>query len=162
LSFNQEHIISFSRFPDSEFLSKDLQHLLHEARMALNNAYEPYSKFKVGAAVQMANGEIYTGFNIENASYPVCICAERTALSAAITAQPKGLIKAIAISYLSISGQSTVPISPCGVCRQFMYEMELRNRESIAVICAGLVGEVLLFENCAALLPFGFDGSSLK
>ncbi|MFM2385919.1 MAG: hypothetical protein RL660_676 [Bacteroidota bacterium] len=136
--------------------------LLQRAQVAMQDAYEPYSSFKVGAAVRMDNGEIFAGFNIENASYPATICAERTTLGAAITSQPKGKIQAIAISYVSGSGQSNIPLSPCGVCRQFMYECELRNASAIPVICAGLNGEVLVFDSCSHLLPFGFDASCLK
>jgi cytidine deaminase len=127
----------------------------------LLDAYEPYSKFKVGAAVLMCDGTIFTGFNIENASYPAGICAERTALGAAISAMPHESISAIAISYVSASGRSVKPITPCGVCRQYMHECEKRNAQNIVVLCAGMEGEVWQFDACADLLPFGFDASSL-
>jgi cytidine deaminase len=158
---HKEHQIKYQQLNSSAELENNLQALLQQAKDALQNAYAPYSKFQVGAAVLMADGAVHAGFNIENAAYSVCICAERTALSAAITKQPNDKIIAIAISYQNQQGSSTEPISPCGVCRQFLYECELRNTQPIQVICAGITGEVIVFDNCGCLLPFGFDGRKL-
>jgi cytidine deaminase len=155
------HHIKYQQLDSSSSLPNDLQSLLAQAKDALQHAYAPYSKFQVGAALLMADGTVHQGFNIENAAYSACICAERTALSAAITKQPNEKIIAIAISYQNQQGSSTEPIMPCGVCRQFLLECEMRNKSAIQVVCAGISGEVLWFDNCACLLPFGFDGSKL-
>jgi cytidine deaminase len=93
--------------------SIDWDALKKEATAAKNNAYAAYSGFKVGAAV-LANGKIFTGCNVENASYPVGICAERAALAAAITAGCRA-IEAIVVT-------ADNPITPCGMCRQALAE----------------------------------------
>jgi cytidine deaminase len=152
--------IHFQQFSESEINSEDLK-LLQHAKNALVNAYEPYSHFKVGAAVLMANGEIVTGFNFENAAYSVTICAERTALSSAITQFPNIKIVAIAISYLSQSNKSSEPIFPCGVCRQFLVECEDRNQENIKLILGGMQGDIIVTQNCKTVLPFSFSKSAL-
>jgi len=88
--------------------------LLEFAKDALANAYAPYSKFPVGAAVLTEEGEVYTGVNVENSSYGLSICAERVAIAKAIS-EGKRKIRAIAVAGLS-------EVSPCGACRQFILE----------------------------------------
>jgi cytidine deaminase len=98
--------------------SKQNQRLLREARKAMNQAYAPYSHFRVGAAFLTANGEIFSGCNVENASYGLSNCAERTAIFAAVAHFGPSLeIRAIAV----VNDQG-VPCSPCGACRQVIYE----------------------------------------
>jgi cytidine deaminase len=93
--------------------TEDWEALKEAAAAARENAYAPYSNFKVGAAI-LAGGQIFSGCNVENASYPVGICAERAALSAAVSAGcPK--IDAIVIT-------AEKPITPCGMCRQALAE----------------------------------------
>lgn len=89
------------------------------ARKALQRAYAPYSNFHVGAAVLTARGEVFTGCNVENASYGLTICAERSAIFTAVqsTAAPKLAIRAVAV----LNGAG-VPCSPCGACRQVIAE----------------------------------------
>jgi cytidine deaminase len=93
--------------------------LITAARKALQRAYAPYSNFHVGAAVLTAQGEVFTGCNVENASYGLTICAERSAIFTAVqaTAGPKLAVRAVAV--LNSSG---VPCSPCGACRQVISE----------------------------------------
>jgi cytidine deaminase len=92
--------------------------LLDSARAAMNNAYAPYSNFRVGAAILTDRAETYIGCNVENASYGMTNCAERTAIFAAIAKQgPKLDIRAVAV----VNDQG-VPCSPCGACRQVIYE----------------------------------------
>ena len=92
--------------------------LLQSARAAMNNAYAPYSNFHVGAAILTAKGETYVGCNVENASYGMTNCAERTAIFSAIAKQgPELDIRAVAV----VNDQD-VPCSPCGACRQVIYE----------------------------------------
>ena len=96
-------------------LNMDDRSLFMKAQSVLDNAYAPYSNFKVGAAVLTKSGEVYTGVNVENSSYGATICAERSAILAAISDGKKEL-DAIAIA--SSGGEAY----PCGICRQFIYE----------------------------------------
>ncbi len=92
--------------------------LIKAARAAMKNAYAPYSHFKVGAALITSRGALFTGCNVENASYGVTNCAERTAIFSAVAqAGPKMEIRAIAVV-----NNHNVPCSPCGACRQVIYE----------------------------------------
>jgi cytidine deaminase len=92
--------------------------LLAAARAAMKNAYAPYSHFKVGAALLTAGGDVFVGCNVENASYGLTNCAERTAIFSAVAqVGPKLEIQAIAIV-----NDHKVPCSPCGACRQVIYE----------------------------------------
>ena len=101
-----------------EVPSKQNQRLLTAARKAMKRAYAPYSQFRVGAALLTSKGEVFTGCNVENASYGLTNCAERTAIFAAIATSGPGLnIRAIAV----VNDQG-VPCSPCGACRQVIYE----------------------------------------
>jgi cytidine deaminase len=88
------------------------------ARHAMKNAYAPYSKFKVGAALLTTGGKVFLGCNVENASYGMTNCAERTAIFAAVAQLgPKTEIRAIAVA-----NNHNAPCSPCGACRQVIYE----------------------------------------
>jgi len=92
--------------------------LLAAARRAMKNAYAPYSKFKVGAALLTTSGKLFLGCNIENASYGMTNCAERTAIFSAVAQLgPKTKIRAIAV----VNNQN-VPCSPCGACRQVIFQ----------------------------------------
>ena len=98
--------------------NKQNQRLLSAARKAMKHAYAPYSQFKVGAAMLTSKGEVFSGCNVENASYGLSNCAERTAIFAAIAESgPELDIRAIAV----VNDQG-VPCSPCGACRQVIYE----------------------------------------
>ena len=96
----------------------DRAQLIDAAKAAMKNAYAPYSKFRVGAAVLTSAGQIFTGCNVENASYGMTNCAERTAIFSAIASDgPKLDIRAVAVV-----NDRGVPCSPCGACRQVIYE----------------------------------------
>jgi cytidine deaminase len=98
--------------------NKQNERLLRTARRAMKHAYAPYSQFRVGAALLTSKGKVFTGCNVENASYGLSNCAERTAIFAAIAQSGPGLnIRAIAV----VNDQG-VPCSPCGACRQVIYE----------------------------------------
>ncbi|HDX9588213.1 TPA: cytidine deaminase [Bacillus pseudomycoides] len=92
------------------------QKYIEEANKMLSKAYIPYSKFPVGAALVTKDGKIYTGCNIENASYGLCNCAERTAIFKAVSEGERDF------SYLVVTGNTDGPISPCGACRQVIAE----------------------------------------
>jgi cytidine deaminase len=92
--------------------------LLLSAKKVMKNAHAPYSKFRVGAAILLSNGKIFSGCNVENASYGMTNCAERTAIFSAVAALgPKIDIRAV-----SVTNDQGVPCSPCGACRQVIYE----------------------------------------
>ena len=135
--------------------------LLESARKATSNAYAPYSKFRVGAAAMLSNGQTVTGSNQENASYPVGICAERTLISSAAHLFPDAAIEALAVSYDGERIKSDHPISPCGMCRQALQEAENRGGRPIRVILAGKEGEVFIINTVSDLLPFAFTPTEL-
>jgi cytidine deaminase len=99
-------------------MRKDLDRLVDAAREAVCRAYAPYSRLRLGAAVLTAKGNIYTGVNVENASYGLTICAERAAIFAAVAQEGPGMrLKALAV----VSDQPG-PCPPCGACRQVIFE----------------------------------------
>ncbi len=122
--------------------------LLDVARNARARAYAPYSRFQVGAALEVRGGRIFEGCNIENAAYGLCNCAERTALFTAIAAgcQPGEFTR------LAVIGDTEGPIAPCGACRQVIIEL---GGPALVVILGNLAGAVQV--TCAdALLPAAF------
>lgn len=143
-------------------LSKEDALLLDRAREVTKQAYAPYSKFNVGAAALLQNGEIITGTNQENASYPVGICAERVLLGTVGNLYPDVPVKTLAISYESVNVKSDHPISPCGMCRQAIHEYELRTESPIRLILSGQEGNVFIIEDASQLLPFAFTSNELK
>src|SRR5246127_493002 len=94
------------------------ERLLQAARSAMEHAYAPYSNFRVGAALLTENGEIFVGCNVENASYGMTNCAERTAIFSAVAE----LGPRIEVSAIAVVNDQGVPCSPCGACRQVIYE----------------------------------------
>src|ERR1700720_219631 len=99
--------------------SADVQaRLLQSAKKVMKNAHAPYSKFRVGAAILLSNGRVFSGCNVENASYGMTNCAERAAIFSAVAQLgPKIEIRAV-----SVVNDQGVPCSPCGACRQVIYE----------------------------------------
>lgn len=142
-------------------LEKEDQVLMHEAVKARNNAYSPYSKFNVGAAVLLDNDEIIIGNNQENASYPSGLCAERVALFYASAKFPGIPIKTIAISATSKNFVVDKPAAPCGNCRQSISEYEIRQSRPIAIIMSGETGEILKCNAVSDILPLAFNGTFL-
>src|SRR5947199_3330489 len=100
-------------------VSEQKERLLQLARAAQENAYAPYSKFRVGAAVLLENGEIFSGCNVENASYGLTNCAERSAIFAAVSKLGGANVKVRAVAVVN---DHDVPCSPCGACRQVIAE----------------------------------------
>ena len=92
--------------------------LVRAARAAMKNAYAPFSHFKVGAAILTSRGEIFAGCNVENSSYGMTNCAERTAIFSAVAAKGPGL----KIAAVAVMNAQDVACSPCGACRQVIYE----------------------------------------
>lgn len=133
-------------------LSKEDQLLVTRAREAMQTAYAPYSKFKVGAALVLSNGEIITASNQENAAYPSGMCAERVALFYAQARYPDAEICSLAVC--SSGGEHIV--SPCGACRQVMVEYERRGGKSIRLLMCGDT-QVMEVESSRDLLPLSFE-----
>lgn len=129
---------------------KEIENLIDIAIANKKNSYSPYSKFKVSCVVKTKTGAIYKGVNIENAAYSPCLCAERAAMSAAISQGEKDF------AYIVITGDSQDTF-PCGVCRQFI--KEFADDESKIVI-ANSVDDYKIF-TIDELLPHGFSSKDL-
>ena len=134
----------------------DDKQLLKEAEIAQKGAHAPYSRFSVGAALLLEDDTIIHGSNQENASFPLGLCAERTALSAKTSLAPKKKVRAIAIKVKSDLKEITQPAAPCGICRQVLLETELVQGCDIRIILQGEKGTVLIFNSIKDLLPFYF------
>jgi cytidine deaminase len=127
------------------------QELLAEARSVRQRAYAPYSGFLVGAVLRAADGRTFAGVNVESASYPTGMCAERAALAAAVTAG------ATALEALAVACDGNAPCTPCGMCRQALYEFA----PDLVVLAAGAGDQVARYV-LRELLPEGFNASRLK
>jgi cytidine deaminase len=145
-----------------EELEKPLQMLMQHARKISEQSYSPYSNFKVGAAVLLENGEIFTGANQENAAYPSGLCAERVALFYAKSKFPDVGIRAIAITARPADSATFVEVTPCGSCRQVMCEYEGQQIKPLVVIMEEKDQHVLMLKSATILLPFLFNRHSLK
>jgi cytidine deaminase len=154
-------LIPVQIFPDVQALDPDDARLLEAARQATGYAYAPYSNFRVGAALRLNDGSIITGSNQENASFPAGICAERVALSAVSAVSPGMAVTALALTYVKETGDSSRPISPCGICRQSLAEYEQRFGQPIRVILGGSTGEIFVLNKATDLLPFAFSSQEL-
>ena len=122
---------------------------MKEAIKYREHSYSPYSHFAVGAAVLTKSGHVYGGCNIENASYPVGICAERTAIVKAVSEGERDIVA------LAVVGDTPGPCSPCGMCRQFIGEFKIPK-----IIMANMHG-VRKTVTLEELLPFAFTDSDM-
>lgn len=118
---------------------------------AMEQAYAPYSKFRVGAALLTPDGQIITGCNVENAAYPAGTCAERAAIGAAVVQGRR------TFTHVVVATEASVPTPPCGMCRQVLHEFA-PSLHVISVTRSGATAEWPL----ADLLPFAFESSSLR
>jgi cytidine deaminase len=149
-------IISVTEYSSTEELDGQYKNLIKSAYEACSTSYAPYSKFCVGTAVLLENGEVIKGSNQENAAYPSGLCAERVAVFYANSLYPEVPIVAIAIA-ASIAGIPVKePVYPCGSCRQSLLQSEQRFRKNIRVLMAGSE-KIRMVESIKDLLPFGFD-----
>jgi len=130
---------------ESGGLAEPVERLLTEARNAMRAAYAPYSRFLVGAALEAEDGRVYVGCNVENASYPVGMCAERVALGQAIAGGARKFRRVV------VAASGTKPASPCGMCRQALAEFGL-ELEVVSVAESGRACRWLLSD----LLPSDF------
>lgn len=127
--------------------------LIQIAKDARAKSYSPYSHFAVGAALLCRDGTVYEGANVENASYPLCMCAERNAIYHALM---EGKTSED-FEALAVVGDTDAPISPCGACRQVISELFPHDKP---IYLANLKGDVMTTDP-EELLPFAFDGESL-
>lgn len=142
-------------------LPQSIQELITAAELATEKAHAPYSNFKVGAALLMDDGSVITGANQENASYPAGICAERAALATLNMNDKRHKVTAIAISYRGRT-EGTQPLSPCGICRQYMLEVQLEQQSAISVYMCSPEGRVVMITDASYLLPFYFSNADLQ
>lgn len=148
--------IRYKELSSADELSKNDRKLLDIAIVAADGAYAPYSKFSVGAAVLLENGEIISAANQENAAYPSGLCAERSTIFYAHSKYPFVPIIAIAV-VAKVDGKVTAtPTYPCGACRQVLNESQTRGGKPIKVII-GSAGKIEVIESVNDLLPFAFD-----
>jgi cytidine deaminase len=147
-------ITVFESIPE---LPDDVQNLMSKAIEVRKNAYAPYSKFKVGAAILLDNEDIVVGSNQENAAYPSGLCAERVAIFQAGSIYPEAIILKIAITAASDNNKTTVPVPPCGSCRQAIAEYEMRQNTPIEIYFMGETGEIYKSTSLKNLLPFMFE-----
>lgn len=153
--------ISYRVYQDNQELKPEDQQLIKASEEAARSAYAPYSLFRVGAAIRLESGRIVQGANVENSAFPSGICAERTALSAAITNFPDDRPETIAITAISDTGQVAEGVTPCGNCRQVIAEEENRWGEKIRVLLAGK-NLIIEIEGIDQLLPLQFNRKSLR
>ena len=139
----------------SELSGKD-RLLVDRALQSAKNAYAPYSKFQVGAAILLNDGKIIAGNNQENAAYPSGLCAERVAVFYAMATHPKEKIEAIAIAAFSDDSSHETPPFPCGSCRQVLAEYEYLQKKPIRFIFHAQSGKTVIIEGVDNILPFPF------
>lgn len=128
----------------------DAKELMKMAIEARQNAYAPYSHFAVGAALLTESGRVYTGCNIENASYGLTCCAERNAIFAAVGAGERRF------KMLAVAADSPEPVAPCGACRQVIAEF------GIPLVVMGNLKEATKTMTAEELLPYGFGQESMN
>ena len=127
------------------------QELIQAAVSMQEKAYCPYSSFPVGAALECADGTLFTGCNVENAAFSPGICAERTAVAKAVSEGHRDFVR------LAVAGRGKDFCTPCGVCRQVLEEFAPK----LEILCVSGTGEVLE-TNLEELLPHGFGPKSLE
>lgn len=158
----KEYTFSYTELDDDSLLNSEDLLLLNKARAITANAYAPYSRFFVGAAALLANKEIVTATNQENASFPVGICAERVLLSAITSQFGEVAIDTLAISYINKNNEESAhPISPCGICRQSLIEYQNRVNKPMRLVLAGMKGKVIIINDASFLLPLNFNGEDM-
>lgn len=150
-----------SVYDNREELPKEMLNLLRKAELAATQAYAKYSHFQVGAAILLNNGMVITGSNQENAVYPCGLCAERTAAFSASAQYPEVPFNMIAVTAINPTSPLTQPVSPCGSCRQVLYEYEEKFGQPIRIILAGESGPIYLLNSVSDLLPYTFHAGFL-
>lgn len=141
------------------------QELIAAARKAALEAYAPYSRFSVGCAIESVDGRVVTGVNVENACYRLGVCAEQSALSAAHLAFGLKNVARIAVAGGDGSGASLAGdavCTPCGGCRQAIYEAACLSSRDIEIICSNGAGSTVERHSISTLIPHGFGPANLR
>ena len=159
----QQISFDYQLFTNNQELDETFQKLLISSKTAVKLSYAPYSRFHVGAAILLSNGEIVAGGNQENASFPAGICAERVALSVASSLYPGEKVVAIAIAYLNpeVGEKQEDILSPCGICRQSILETADKQQSDIQILLSSPSGKIILVDSAHHLLPLAFSSSNL-
>ena len=152
---------TFEIYDSIKELEPSAQALLQKAAEARKKAYAPYSKFLVGAALELENGKLISGSNQENASYPSGLCAERTAVYYAGAEFPNQKILRMAIVAGSSITPTTKPIPPCGACRQALSEYEVKQNTPMKLYFMGTSGQIAVSKSVENILPWIFDKTVL-
>ena len=141
------------------------EELVALARAAALKAYAPYSKFHVGCAVESVDGEVVTGANMENACYRLGLCAEQSALTAAQHVFGLGKVARIAVAGGGLDGgalSGAMTCTPCGGCRQAIYEAACLSSRDVEIICSSGDGSAVERHAIGALIPHGFGPANLE
>ena len=149
-------VIEYQEFPSADKLSKADAELLREAVSATDFSYSPFSKFKVGAAVRMADGRIFKAANQENEAFPSGMCAERSLLYYVFSKCPGVAIEAMAIAARKGRKLTSTPTRPCGACIQVMLDAQKRGGKPMKVIL-GAQEKIEVISSVNDLIPFSFD-----
>lgn len=135
-------------FEELNEIDKDL---IEKAAFAMKNSYSPYSNFKVGAAVLTEDGFIFIGTNVENSSFGATLCAERVAIGNAVSNGHKKIIK------IGIISESNDVITPCGICRQVIFEFAKHYNNDIEILMSNKNKRKIVSSKISEILPLGFD-----
>ena len=147
---------TFTAYPSIDSLDAQTRELMQKAVEVRKQAYAPYSKFRVGAAILLENGKVVIGSNQESAAYPSGLCAERVAVFQAGSLYPNTKILKIIISATSDISPTKRPTPPCGACRQSISEYEQKQDIPIEIYFMGETGEVYKSDSLENLLPLSF------
>lgn len=153
-----ENSITTGKWTD---LDPESQKLIKMAEEALQNAYAPYSKFRVAAAILLGNDTVITGTNQENAAYPDGMCAERVALFTKASQHPDQYIKKLVVVAKAENAHDLSPATCCGSCRQVMLEFEQRQGKAYEVIMQSYDRDWIKAPTAESLLPFSFSKRNL-
>ena len=152
----KEYSFKFQLYPNWDSLQTRDISVVNKAFEAMEKAYAPYSKFKVGAALLLEDGQIIQGNNQENIAYPSGLCAERVALFHAGAQFPGIAVDLICIVAKGDLMPVSQLLSPCGACRQVMLESENRQNKPIRIILVNQDNRTMCIDSVQNLLPFGF------
>ena len=137
-------------------LSEKERELVKKAIEATERSYAPYSRFSVGAALMLRNGEVIIGCNQENAAFPAGICAERAAIYSAGAQYPNEPVMMLAIAARNALGELQLePVPPCGICRQVLLETETRFNQPVRLLLYGQ-SHVYIVDGVKELMPLSF------
>lgn len=154
--------IGYDYFDNHSTFTETERLLFEKANAVRKGAYAPYSKFLVGCAILLENGEVITGNNQENAAFPSGICAERAAIFWTAGNHPGAKISKIFVVGGPESAEGkVVPVPPCGACRQSILEYENLQKAGIEVYFASTAGECFKVDSLKDLLPFSFGAEFL-